>query len=427
MNRRHTFRRHLVVLAACAAGGVLSGCEFNPTGSGGLPSNPDDLLPFRDDVPFASLSSADRVLVYETPGVIQVQHGTSCAQSNRSGKEEVMRVQEALELPKGLDRATVIANGFRVRYLSEDHHVGGFGSAIGVIKLDGNQLTWEAGGAISDNNFDDGYEWCYAYTVLAWNSTQIRAEVDHGDTGHAFTNYRLVYGTALRPVPGYLYNPAFAGLERVAVLPRGFASAWPDGDHHILQVAYKNDGGEVFIEANKTYGNNQVPAQESQVGSGYVSWESTVVLKDNALDRKQYFLELMSGLGGADVGMVTPPFTIAPHDPDTDEGLFDTSTCVSSPYLGPLEHEKTIHSVPYEFAIPVLAGWDMRYGCDEDEQVTQMGAWIDKWSWQPGTSPGGGTLSYLAKTDLIDRDKTPTSLGRVNVKILGLRRVGTKR
>lgn len=75
----------------------------------------------------------------------------------------------------------------------------------------------------------------------------------------------------------------------------------------------------------------------------------------------------------------------------------------------------------------VLAGWDMRYGCDEDEQVTQMGAWIDKWSWQPGTSPGGGTLSYLAKTDLIDRDKTPTSLGRVNVKILGLRRVGTKR
>ncbi|HYU32359.1 MAG TPA: hypothetical protein VEW48_09355 [Thermoanaerobaculia bacterium] len=401
---------HPAALGALILGLASGGCSFSPSGF----INPDDLIPLMDDTPISMPTSAERTLVYESPGLLAVFHGTTCAESNRSGEEIPLRIQEELVLPKELDQGTVLLNGYRLRYLEDDHHVAGLGTAIGRILIDKGVLRWEAGGVLSDHNFDDGYEWCYTYTVLAWNSLQLQATVDHGDMKHAFRDVAWTHGTALLPVPGYLSNPAWTGLDEVAVLPRGFGTVWAEDDHHLLQFAYKHDSGEVYIQGERKYGNGTVAAPDTQAGNGFVSWETTGFLKDDEQQRSHVVVDYVSGLGGRDVGLITPPFTVLPHE---DAGI----GCAS--LAGGLHSEDfSVEAVPYEFAIPVLSGWDLAYVCG-DEHVTEIGAWIPAWSWQPGTSSGGGTLRYTVASRLNDKDDFPDFYGRFQVKILGLRRI----
>ncbi len=389
-----------------------TGCGFHPAGV----VNPGELLPFHDDAPISPVTTSERNLVYATPGLLAVYHGSSCSESNVSGTEVPLRIQEELPLPKGLDRGTVFANGFRLRYLDEDHHVRGFGSAIGAIKLEAGVLRWEAGGVLSDKNFDDGYDWCYTYTVLAWNSQQLQATVADGDENQAFRDRTWTTGTPLLPIPGFLQNAAWSGLDEVALLPRGFALMYTDqDDRHLLQATFKDDSGDVYVEGGKIYGFGEVGATQSQAGNGFVSWESTGLLKDNDTRHDQLLLDLVSGLGGQDVGLISPPFTLLPQE---DEGI----GCAAIGAPGIHQEEKSVEAVPYQFAIPVLAGWDLFYPCD-DEHVTEIGAWIQDWKWTPGTSPGGGTLSYNLHSILTDKDGDPPFLGRYQVKILGLRRI----
>lgn len=401
-------------LGALILGLSVTACSINPSHI----QNPDDLIPFRDQTPVSSPTSTERSLVYESPGLLAVFHGSSCGISDRSGEEIAQRIQEELALPKGLDQATVVLNGFRLRYLDEDHHVRFLGTGISDIVIDRGVLRWEAGGALSDNNFDDGYEWCYTYTVLAWNSLQLVATVDQGDAGHTFRDMAWTHGSSLLPVPGYLNNPAWAGLDEVAILPRGFAVLGAGDDHHVLQFAFAHDSGEIYVQGKKLYGNHTEAAPVSQVGTGFVSWESTGLLKDNDLENSQAILDLVTGLGGPEIELITPPFTVAPREDSSGIGcnIIDGNDHMA-------QHE--VQDVPFQFAIPILTGWDLSYFC-EDEHVTEIGAWIPKWEWQPNTSPGGGTLRFTIGASLRDKDGWPGFDQRFQVKILGLRRITPK-
>lgn len=402
--------RFLLLLSSLTAGLSVTACSFNPSGI----INPDELLPFRDDTPFSTPTRQDRSLVYEEPGVFAAFHGETCGESNLGDRQVALRIQEELALPKELDRGTVLLNGFRLFYLYGDHHVKGLGTAIGTIEIDDGMLRWEAGGVLSDNDFNDSYGWCYTYTAVAWNSQQIEAAVSHGDKGHAFRNLPWTDGTALQPLPGYLTNPEWEGLGEVAVLPRGFAYLWIGSDHHALQLAYEHDAGEVYVEKDKMYGNGTVPVPASQVGTGYVTWESTGFIKDNDTQRSQLLLDLVTGLGGADVDLISPPFSVMPQE---DDGL----GCGS---IGGYGHsdERMVFTVPFEFAIPVLSGWDLTYHCG-DAHVRDVGVWIPKWKWEPGALAAGGTLTYAIETRLADDDGLPGFVDRTQVKILGFRRI----
>ena len=390
-------------------------CSFDPTGI----TLPDSVLPFADDIPVVSPTVNDRRLMFESPGLLSVFHGQTCAEAHPSGGDGTpLLVQEELQLPRDLDRGTVIANGYRLRYLDSDHHVMAMANAIGEIAVTPGLLKWEASGILSDNDFNDSFEWCYTYTAVAWNSLQLAAVADHGDTGHAFRDRAWTHGTSLRPVPGFLFNKDFAGLEEVAILPRGYGAVWADdrrSDHHILQYAYKNDGGEVYVEGGKEYGNFTVASPTTSVGTGFVTWETTALLKDNDLDRSQLIVDFVTGLGGRDVGILNPPFTVAPRE-DNSFG------CSGIPDGQVRTEEHVVESVPFQFAIPVLAGWDLAYVCG-DEHVTEIGAWVPDWKWTPATSAGGGTLKYSVSSILRDKDGFPTFHSRTQAKILGFRPV----
>lgn len=406
-------KKPLFRLAVPAVALLASACSFNPSGV----ANPDSLLPFLDDIPVVHPTVNDRRLIFESPGLLSVFHGETCAQAHPSGDEGTpLLVQEELPLPRDLDRGTVIANGYRLRYLDSDHHVMAMANAIGEIAVTPGLLKWEASGILSDKDFNDSFEWCYTYTAVAWNSQQLAAVADHGDTGHAFRDRAWTHGSSLRPVAGFLFNKDFAGLEEVAILPRGYGAVWADShrsDHHILQYSYKNDGGEVYVQGGKEYGNFAVASPTTSVGTGFVSWETTGLLKDNDLDRSQLIMDFVTGLGGRDVGILNLPFTVAPRE--------DASfTCIGSGSMDPQTTEHVVESVPFQFAIPVLAAWDLAYVCG-DEHVTEIGAWVPKWEWTPATSPGGGTLRYSVSSILRDKDGDPGFHSRTQIKILGFR------
>lgn len=85
-------------------------------------------------------------------------------------------------------------------------------------------------------------------------------------------------------------------------------------DHHLLQIGYNLDHSEIFIENGKKYRKKDtdvtpsLPSTASRVNSGFVSWETYAIFKDNDRERSYGFGEMVSGLGGNDVGVIQPPF-----------------------------------------------------------------------------------------------------------------------
>lgn len=393
-------------------------------------------------VPVSELVSSSRDILLEDPGTIIAYHGSGCAESRKSGTEELLKVEESLEIPPYATDATVFLNGWRTNYLSSDHHVAGLGTMISNIRLEDKTLKWQAAGVLSDDNFDDAYKWCYYYTVVAWNPAKISLTVDHkdgscdpGDPGDPReTNFFITDNrnttTALSSFPSFLYNPDFASSKAVAILPRGFGFKWSadcDTDHHLLQIGCNLDHSEIFVENGKRYKKGFLenitplpvpqppPANSvSQVDSGYVSWDTSTLFKDNSGRRGYGFGEMVSGLGGKDLGVIQPPFSILPHE---DAGF--PSVCLGEP-IGEKTEEVVIESVPYEYAIPMLTGWELAYGCD-DEHVTQLGTWLDEIRYDKTAGAPTGTLHYKVFSILKDKDGSPGHAYSHKVTILGLK------
>jgi hypothetical protein len=370
----------------------------------------------------------------EDPGTFIAFHGFSCSESNKSGEEDFLKVEEGIEIPPYATDATVFLNGWKVQYLSDDHNVAGVITLIRNIRLEGRSLKWQAGGAFSDDNFDDAYRWCYHYTVIAWNAAAINLVLDQKDdcgardprqTNH-FGAFNEGTTTALASFRTFLFNPNFASSKTVAILPRGFGFGWEcDDDHNLLQIGYNMDHSEIFVENAKKYRKAglvvapvqtppPLPPNSSRVDSGFVSWESSAIFKDNDAVRIFAFGEVVSGLGGGDVGVVQPPFSILPKE--DHEGIL--SSCVSGPGPGVRTEAFEIDNIPYEYAIPMLTGWELAYDCD-DENVAEAGVRIDKWDYDRGI----GKLRYTLSSTLRDDDSKPDFTHSHKITVLGLKPV----
>ncbi|HSE83762.1 MAG TPA: CARDB domain-containing protein [Thermodesulfobacteriota bacterium] len=425
-----------VPLTSCGFSVCVEGCGF----------------PIGEDASLKDLTSSVRNVVFEEQGTIIVYHGIGCAESNKPGEEDVLKVEESLDLPAYATNATVFLNGWRVQYLDKDHEVEGLGTVIGNIRLERNTLKWQAAGVLRDKNFDDAYSWCYHYTAVAWNPSSLNLTVDHKDgscdpddpldpsqanffydTNEETTTARssqrkYFYGThsetttAISFFPSFLQNPVFAAGKTVAVPPRGFGFGWLGcDDHHLLQMGYNLDHSETFIEIySKLYENGKkyrkkdqdvipsLPNTASRVDSGFVSWETSAIIKDNARRRDYGFGEMVSGLGGNDVGIIQPPFSIVPEEDDCDGSVGPVGVVRTEEFV--------IENVPFEFAIPMLTGWELGYLCD-DEHVKDMGIWIDEWGYDKNTR----TLRYKLSSILTDKDDYPGHYYGHKVTVLGLR------
>ena len=281
---------------------------------------------FRDvctifDGPFAK-STGVFESVFEDPGTIIVVNGSA---SGHGTDGRLVTVEQGVPVPAYANQAAVFLNGWNLRYSGSDQPVHRLGTLIGRIRIEPERVFWNAALELKEEwDGDKDYDWTYYYTVVAWNDGNLHAMVDQND-GEQFCRTKVADGadnfffalntdmtTALSSFPSFLSNPGFASGRTVAVLPRGFGFAWYDG-HHLLQLAYNLDSSEAFINNERYYkGDGKIVALQAppsaRVGSGFVSWNSYAIMKDNS-DRRNYgFVELVSGMGGSDVGIIQPPF-----------------------------------------------------------------------------------------------------------------------
>jgi hypothetical protein len=414
-------------------------CAFQPGVSPFGPITCDDF----EAVPFTPLTSQTSQIVLQDPGIITVIHGTGSAKHNSGEAAKAIRVEQSLQIPPFANNATVFLNGWGLKYLDDEHNVLALGTIIAKIRFDPrtHTLTWNALGLLRDDDGKKGYDWTYRYTVIAWNNAQINginAVVDHGIVdasnnycksplgthGPMSDNYFYAtndgMNTALSSFRSFIQNSAFATSRTVAVLPRGFAFVLTGGDRHVFQVAYNLDHSEIFAEKKRKYQKAHesvdapLPTLASRADSGFVSWTPYAILKDNDGRRDYYFGEIVSAMGGNDVGVVQPPYSILPAE---DYGMFGNWGCGA--VGGPATTEEyVIENVPFQYAVPMLSGWELKYLCD-DRHVREIGIWIDEWSYQIAPGATAGTLRYKLSSTL----QTFGFLKSHKVTVLGLRSV----
>jgi hypothetical protein len=86
----------------------------------------------------------------------------------------------------------------------------------------------------------------------------------------------------------------------------------------------------------------------------------------------------------------------------------------------------TVDRIGFEYAIPMLAGWQLGYGeavqgCD-DEHIQEMGIWIDDWSYVKDAGSPTGTLHYKLSSVFRDDDSDPGKLEREKICVLAFKR-----
>ncbi len=383
-----------------------------------------DRFPWPKDTPVLAVDPTI-VFKYEEPDSFAVLHGFACAKSEGKGEKDFVRMQQIVNLDDILDsggryitNATVFLNGWRVDYLDEHHHLLGFGAAIVNIELDRFKLNWEAGGALAEDGFDSDYSWCYDFTIVAWNDNRLDMHVDHRDEENTFWNVDSYQKntTAVHVLPNYRQNVPFVSSDTtVTVLPRAFGLAWPF-DYHVLQTAYNLDHSEAFVQSGRAYGDLDPPALPdgvARVDSESVSWDSKFILKDNKARRDFYAAEIVSIFGGTSVGVIQPPFTITPAKKIASSG----GIIGSPPGEGGLKTEDVvIENIPFDYAIPVLSGWSLRYS-DDDHHVQDIGARIESFSYEKNPGAATGTLRYTISSILDDQKngRVTRYLHRVNI------------
>ena len=353
---------------------VVSSCSLLFTGI----STVFDALPEIDNLDIAQPTDQGEKEVFFLDNTIIVYQGFACAKSDRDGVERVLRLQGLRDdLPDFVNKAAVFASGWNLEYIDDDEHILGLGSGIANVKYEArsNSISWDAFGAIADDDFKDGYNWCYSYTVVAWNNQELAIDVDQNDIGNLLPTGIIKNGgkNVLRQMEfhaDYLNDPT-------AILPRGFALGFENGgDEHLLQF-----GSEIDFEEDMT--------------GPILEWNSNLIFRDN--DTKQQFqaTELVSALAGPDVNIMNQPFILEQWD-DDDSGF--TSTPQGSRTF-------TIEDIPYEIAIPILTGWNIHY--PDDQHVREIGIQIEDFSYELVNEKDPGVLTYTLSSVLRDNDSSP--------------------
>ena len=202
-----------------------------------------------ENISITPLTAQESNTVFETPGTIIVIDGSGSAKVNSANTSDwTMKIEQSVVLPRWVNQATVFLNGWRLEYRGGDQHVYTLVTAIAKIRLSRvsmdlePKLTWNAVSLIRDDDGEEGFDWTYRFTVIAWENSNLNATVDHGivdvngkycspdgtisDNIFVTTNVPTAVNvdtdSALWNVSSFIQNNAFATSKPVVMLPRGF-------------------------------------------------------------------------------------------------------------------------------------------------------------------------------------------------------------
>jgi hypothetical protein len=394
---------------------LLGACSFSAPDH--VFQTPKSLYSVLDSAPYAddATVSGSRWRVIDAPK-LKVDHGYTCASAPRAAESDFigMRVFDSATLPANFD-GTVLLNGWYLEYEQDDHNVGGLGTVIFNIVQNGNELSWDAGGVISDRNGDDEYGWCYRYTVIAW-AKNLRSPIGglpkpHIDmhATHADATGNLVYvdsdlDSSHRKMAAGFWTSG--SLSRAKLLA-GFGVGFGDDDHHLLQFGF-----DLGVSRN---------SRKS------ITWNTDVLLKDNS-KRDYRAAQVETILMGESVRSLKPDTVLLEAGHPQAPGYIKNdlklkpwggaNVCIGG---GETRHDYhfKISGVPFTWAVPMLTGWEVGDVCN-DQHVKKMGAWIEDFSWERNPGDSTGTLHYTVRTIFEDKDPDTGIVDGMQVEVLGI-------
>lgn len=375
---------------------------------------PQPVLPVaaQPATPFEQLSfKATRKTVYEDSGRFIMIEGSECTQ--RNGGTDAATMLLWVSMPYYVDSGTVVLNGWDLRYLHDDREIHSLRAEITHSKLvtgnDASFLVFEAQGHLSDQNHNTAYEFCIHYTGFGYHAAWFDAAIEGDHSGIDSQTLQSKHQGAVASLESIWSKGVFKSKDSVAVMPRGFGfqydnrfecelrfppCKWGDrSDYPLLQIAYN------LFQISPSSNLNDNPR-----------WITQTILKDNST-QDHWIKTRASLIGGSSIRLRTDLLPLTPRSGST-------KTCRNGP--DGIVHTRSVrlHDLPYDYAIPMLTGWDLSYECD-DQRVQRAGIWIHDIHFDPASSE----LEYKISTVLRDKDGIPSFNAAHRVTVLGLNRL----
>ncbi len=354
---------------------------------------------------------ADRKISFEDKGRFIMLEGNQCTEQARGPESATMLI--TLDMPAYVNRGTVVLNGWDLRYLHKDHEVRSMRADITHSKLitGGNSspmLVFEVAGELSDQNWDDAYEFCVYYTGFGFNSAWIDARIEGDYSGIDTSALQIDSEGPIAALESLWSDGTLKGSDSIAVIPRGFSfqydnkfecelrfppCRWEDpADHHLRQVAYS------------LYQTGASPNPD-----GNPHWVTQTIFKDNGT-RTHWIKARAALIGGNSVKLRANFLPLNPRSGKANicrngvDGVVRTETF-------------RIYDLPFDYAVPMLTGWDLNYECD-DQHIQRAAIWIHDIRFDPDSNG----LEYKLSSILRDKNGAPGFNAAHRVSVLGLNR-----
>ncbi len=406
MNCNHRIALILVLLALAT---VLAGCVTRQKDRN-MMQIADAQSTISPNRPFFK---TNRRTSYEDHGTFIMVEGNQCTARDRGPEPATMLI--TVDMPPYVNQGTVILNGWDLRYLNKDHKVRTLRADITHSKLvtsvGSTTLVFEVAGEISDQNWDDAYEFCVHYTGFGFNTTQIDARIEGDYSGIDTWTLQTVAKGPVATLESTWRDGLLKSSDSIVIMPRGFdfqfdnafecelrfpPCRWADpSNHYLRQIAYS------LYQIGASPNLNHKP-----------HWATQTLFKDNST-HAHWVKTRTTLIGGNSVKLRADFLALNPRSGKTKtcrngvEGIVRTETF-------------RIRDLPYDYAIPMLTGWDLNYECD-DQHVQRAGIWIHDIRFNPQS----GELEYKVSSILRDRDGAPGFNAVHRVSVLGLNRSAT--
>ena len=388
----------LILLTGCMTGRKDKDMMTPPDSQSGLPT----------EQPFFT---ANRKIAFEDDGKFIMIEGSQCTEQIHGSDSASMLITH--DMPTYVNRGTVLLNGWNLRYLHSDHEVRSLRADITHSKLVTSgggppTLVFEVEGELSDQNRDDAYEFCAYYTGFGFNSAWIDARIEGDYSGIETVKLQMDSEGPIAALESVWRDGTLKSSDSIVVIPRGFdfqydnkfecefrfpPCRWEDPvDHHLRQVAYS-----LF----------QIGASPNPDGNPH--WITQTIFKDNGTHT--HWVKTRAALIGGNSVKLRADFL--PLNPRSGK----TNICRNG--VDGIVHTETfrIYDLPYDYAIPMLTGWDLNYECD-DQHVQRAGIWIHDIRFDPESNG----LEYKLSSILRDRNGAPSFNTSHRVSVLGLNR-----
>lgn len=364
--------------------------------------------------PFEQLTfKAEGKAVFEDHGKFIMLEGSKCMQRDNGSEPAV--ITQWLEMPGYVDNGTVVLNGWDLRYLKQDREVNSLRAELTRSKLVKNTgstfLVFEAQGKLEDQSRNGAFEFCVFYTAFGYRAVEIDAAVEEDYAGIEASMLQDKKQGAAATLENSGHKGTLRRYDALAIIPRGFDFQFTDSfecewrwspckwsdrvDYPLLQVAYNL---------------SQTSVTPNQAGSP--NWTTQTIFKDNGI-RTHRIKTRVALIHGRSI-KVRPDFlALNPRSGKAD-------TCRKSIDGAVRTQTFQIDELPYDYAIPMLTGWDLTNEC-ENQRVQRAGIWIHDIHFDPQLH----RLEYKVSSILRDQDGAPSFNSAHRVTVLGLNRLSS--